>query len=178
MCNGTGYAISLRLCPVECSTTTPTRGELRGQHFRALGTGPRNASGCGSGFFQGAQGGRFEVILHPELRPSFEHGQITHRARKILVAQLRFDPSRDEQVARMRDLNQRCGAKYSFHISANAATLRRRPHPRLFPKSRRAQSPPQRRQHAPRSAPLGRGSECRSPRTPGPARQVSPDPCS
>ena len=102
------------LCTLKRCAAAPAGCELRFELLTALRASPGSPRRCGGGFLERTQGRRFERVLYPKLRPGFQHRQITERAGEILISQLAVDAVCDQNIAGMRDLQERGCAKYSF----------------------------------------------------------------
>jgi hypothetical protein len=105
------------LCNRRRRTASPAAGELRLQLLAALRANPRFARRGLRGDCECAQRRGLEPILHPQLRPGFEHRQIAERARQVLIADFRLDARHDQNVAGVRNLQQRRGAEHALQRS-------------------------------------------------------------
>jgi hypothetical protein len=92
------------LCTLKRRAAAPAGCELRFELLTALRASPGSPRRCSGGLLERTQGRRFERVLYHQLRPGFQHRQITERAGEILISQLAVDAGCDQNIARMRDL--------------------------------------------------------------------------
>jgi hypothetical protein len=102
------------LGPRRLSAAPPTLSELRFQLFTAVSADPRTPGRSRCGPSQCAQRESFVGIIDVELRPCFHHRQIAHGSCKVLIAQLALNSRGYEHVARVSNLQQRCGSVHSL----------------------------------------------------------------
>jgi hypothetical protein len=105
----------LELWGLKRGSAAPASDELRLEPLPALPANPGRTRGCGGGLLEGEQRGPLQIIVHPQLRPGFQHRQIAQGARQILIAQLAVDSGGDQHIAGVRDLQQCGSSKHPLH---------------------------------------------------------------